>query len=43
MKELAAIAKGERPNLPRVEPPGTTNPATGSGGSKSYVPGRMEP
>lgn len=43
MKELQDIAAGKRPNLPRVESGDpTSNPATGSGGSKAYVPGRME-
>lgn len=41
-EELQAIAAGKRPNLPRVDEPEGGNPATGSGGSKTYVPGRME-
>lgn len=42
MKELEAIAKGERPNLPKTAAAALGSKA-GTGSSKTYIPGRMEP
>lgn len=40
MKELEAIAKGERPNLPRVEAAEGEASASGKWGSKTAISGR---
>lgn len=42
LKELEAIAKGERPNLPKVPVEGQAT-IVGKWGSKTYVAGRLEP
>jgi len=42
LKELEAIAKGERPNLARTPPETGEEPATGNWGSSTQIKGRMD-